>query len=107
TFVVLMLADAPALFFTFAVLFGLTEVAAIAPSSALCARLFGTQSVGVVIGFVSLCHQIGGAVGAFLPGLIYDLLGSYQYSFVIALALLVFSALLVMRVPDTERAGVT
>lgn len=107
TFIVLMLADSPALFFTFAVLFGITEVAAIAPSSALCARLFGTQSVGVVIGFVSLCHQIGGAVGAFLPGLFYDLFGSYQYSFFIALGLLIFSALLVSRAPDTERPSVS
>jgi MFS family permease len=102
TFLLLMMADTPSLLIIFAVLFGLTEVAAIAPTSALCAHLFGTSSVGVVFGFISLCHQIGAAVGAFLPGLLYDLFGTYEHAFILSLGLLAISALLVYRVPDME-----
>ena len=40
---------------------------------------------------VFLCHQFGAFAGAFLGGYFYDLYGSYDYAWYIAIALSVFA----------------
>lgn len=100
TLILLLMVDSAFLFVLFALSFGLTEVAALAPGSSLSADLFGQKSVGLVFGVISLCHQIGAAVGSFVSGLIYDLFGSYDYAILLSIGLLAISSLIVVRVPD-------
>jgi sugar phosphate permease len=84
--------------FIFAAIFGLTERASVPPTSSLCAHHFNDLSIGVVFGYVSISHHLGGALGSFIPGALFDLTGSYTIIFAISIGLLIGSGLLVSRI---------
>lgn len=104
-FVLLLTAESPVALIIFALVYGLTEMASIAPTSSLCAHLFNQYSIGAVFGFVSVSHQLGAAFGSLVPGILYDLSGSYGISIAISIALLWGSGLLVMKVPDPQKGS--
>lgn len=103
SFILLLVSDQPWLLTVFAIIYGATEMASIAPVSSLCAHLFRKNSIGVIFGLVSVSHQIGGALGSLVPGIIYDLTGAYTPVFVLSIVLLAASALMVSRVPDSQQ----
>ncbi len=82
----------------FAVFYGLTEMASIAPTSSLCTDMFKKHPIGTVFGLVSVSHQLGGAAGSFIPGVLYDLTGSYILIIGLGIVLLLGSSLVVARV---------
>ena len=45
-------------------------------------HFFGLAAFGVIMGTLSLILAVGNASGAFISGLIYDLLGSYHYAMI-------------------------
>jgi sugar phosphate permease len=98
----LLAVDQPALLFAFGVIFGLVDFAVLAPVNVLTSRYFQRQSIGFMFGVLSLCHQVGSAVGAYLPGLLYTLTGSYRVSFVIAAFSLLVGAALSITLPSTN-----
>lgn len=100
TFLFILIADKPWLLMIFALIYGITEMASIAPTSSICAHLFGKYSFGVIYGVISISHQLGGAIGSMVPGIIYDSAHSYVPSFVLSAILITISALIVSRVPD-------
>jgi predicted MFS family arabinose efflux permease len=51
------------------------------------AQFFGLAAFGVIMGTVSLIQAFGGATGALVSGLIYDLLGSYDYAMIAYIAI--------------------
>lgn len=78
----------------FGILFGLVDFATVAPTQTLISRYFGPRSMGFIFGLVLASHQVGSALGAWVPGWLYDLTNSYTISFVgAALTLIVASAL--------------
>lgn len=102
-FILLVTVDNPSALFIFAVFYGLTEMASIAPTSSLCAHLFKNMSIGAVFGFVSVSHQLGAAFGALVPGAVFDLTGSYTLVFIVSVVALVGSGFMVLRVPDSQK----
>jgi len=102
-FILVITAESPAALYVFAVLYGATEMASIAPTSSLCAHLFKQYSIGAVFGFVSVSHQLGAALGSLVPGVLYDLTGSYSIVFIMSIILLWGSGLLVRLVSDTPK----
>lgn len=102
TFLIILAADRPWLLIIFALAFGITEMSPIVPTSSLCAHLFTKYPIGAIIGFVSLTHQLGGALGSLVPSLFYDLTGSYTPVFFISIALMVAAGLIVSGVPDSQ-----
>jgi MFS family permease len=92
--------SSPWLLIPFAVIYGATEMASIAPTSSLTAHLFEQYSIGTMLGFVSVSHQIGGAFGSWVPGLLFDLTGSYSFILILSAVLLMGSAVLVLYVPE-------
>lgn len=82
--------DVPALN-AFAVIFGLSYIATVPPTSALTADLFHRRSVAALYGMISLSHQIGAGLGSWFGGFVYDRTGSYQMA-ILSAALLAFSA---------------
>jgi MFS family permease len=99
---ILLAADRPWLLTVFAIVYGATEMASIAPFSSLCAHLFRKNSIGVIFGLASVSHQVGGAIGSLVPGVVYDLTGSYTPVFLLSIVLLVAGAVMVSRVPDIK-----
>jgi MFS family permease len=56
-------------------------------------EIFGTRSIGGVMGLLSLCWRIGAALGPATAGFIYDATGSYALAFGLAVTGLVVSFL--------------
>jgi MFS family permease len=77
------LAGAPALL-AFALLFGLVDFSTVAPTQWLAARYVEPRTVGLAFGCLNATHQLGSAIGAWLPGVAYDATGSYDEVMVIA-----------------------
>ena len=91
----------------FGVTFGLLWLSTVPPTNGIVAQIFGTKYLSSLFGIVFLSHQIGAFFGSFLGGYFYDLYGSYDYAWYIAIALSVFATLVhlpidekpVLRVP--------
>ena len=94
TILLLLFTDSSAWLVAFGVLFGLVDFASVAPTQLLASRYFRGHSVGVVFGPLFLSHQVGSALGAYVPGAVHDLTGGYGAAFLgSVLALLVGSVL--------------
>ena len=102
TFIFLIVLQRPWLLLIFAVVYGAMEMATIAPTNSLTVQLFEKYSIGAVIGLVSVSHQLGGAVGSWAPGLLFDLTGSYSTTLILSAALLLGVALLAQKTPERD-----
>jgi MFS family permease len=99
TIVLLLAADAAVWLLVFGVLFGLVDFATVAPTQVLAAQYFRDHSLGFVFGLVFLAHQLGSALGAWLPGVVHDLTGSYDAAFGAAVVTLVAAGVLSVLLP--------
>lgn len=89
---ILLFSHNTVLLLIFAVLFGLVDFATVAPTQLLATKYFKNYSVGLILGWLFLSHQIGSALGAYLPGLFYSETGNYSPSFYLSLVLLAGAA---------------
>jgi MFS family permease len=85
----------------FGVTFGLLWLSTVPPTNGIVAKIFGTKYLSTLFGIVFLSHQIGAFAGSFLGGYFYDLYGSYDYAWYIAIALSLFATL--VHLPIDER----
>ena len=74
--------------------FGFLWLSTVPATSGIVAHIFGTKYLGLLYGIVFLSHQIGSFFGAYLGGLFYDLYGSYDYAWYLAIALSIFAGLI-------------
>ena len=78
----------------FGITFGMLWLSTVPPTSGIVAQIFGTKYLSTLFGIVFLSHQFGAFAGAFLGGYFYDLFGSYDYAWYIAIVLSLFAALI-------------
>lgn len=83
----------------FGILFGLVDFATVAPTQTLVSKYFGPRSLGFIFGLVLGAHQIGSALGAWVPGWLFDMTGSYTISFTGAAATLIVASALSFWLP--------
>jgi sugar phosphate permease len=103
SFIVLaLLVTGPALV-GFAMLFGLVDFAVVAPTQSLAARYVEPRTVGLAFGCLNAVHQLGSAIGAWLPGVAFDRTGSYDSVLVVAIAVLTAAALTCLTLPRPGR----
>ena len=77
----------------FGITFGILWLSTVPPTNGIVAQIFGTKYLSTLFGLVFLSHQIGSFAGALLGGYFYDLYGSYDYAWYIAIALSIFATL--------------
>ncbi|MEK4441291.1 MULTISPECIES: MFS transporter [Niallia] len=87
----------------FAVIFGLVDFATVAPTQLLATQYFEEYSIGFILGWLFLSHQIGSALGAYLPGFFYNETGSYTISFYFSIIILVGAAILNIFLPEPHK----
>jgi MFS family permease len=80
---------------------GLLWFSTVPLTSSLVAQIFGPQYMGTLNGIVYLGHQTGAFLGAWLGGRLFDLTGSYEITWWIAVGLGIFAA--VIHYPIDER----
>jgi MFS family permease len=56
---------------------GLTWLSTVPPTSALVALMFGTRWFATLYGFAFVSHQVGGFLGVWLGGIVFESFGSY------------------------------
>jgi sugar phosphate permease len=100
SFCILLYSHNPTLLLIFAILFGLVDFATVAPTQLLATQYFKDYSVGFILGWLFLSHQIGSSLGAYLPGLVYSHVGSYNISFYFSILVLITASILSGLLPE-------
>ncbi len=85
----------------FGITFGMVWLSTVPPTNGIVAQVFGTKYLSTLFGIVFFSHQIGAFIGAYLGGYFYDLYGSYDYAFYIAILLSVFAS--IVHLPIDEK----
>jgi len=73
--------------YLFAVVYGFATAGAGVSMSPLVAHLFGLSAHGLIFGVICLVYTIGGALGPFVAGYIFDVTNSYQVAFLVCAAI--------------------
>jgi MFS family permease len=85
----------------FGITFGMLWLSTVPPTNGIVAQIFGTKYLSTLFGIVFLTHQFGSFAGALLGGYFYDLYGSYDYAWYIAIVLSLFATL--VHLPINEK----
>jgi MFS family permease len=80
---------------------GVVWLSVLPPTNGIILVMFGTRWLGTLAGFAFLSHQIGGFLGAWLGGVVFDRTGSYDAVWWLSILLGVLSALI--NVPIIEK----
>jgi len=105
--VLLLFARQPWMFYLFALLEGLAHGGVFTVIVPLLAELFGLRSLGATFGLVIFVGTIGGGLGPFLAGYIFDVTGSYQPVFLLCLAASIIAITLVSVLRPTSAKRIT
>ncbi|WP_457551692.1 MFS transporter [Desulfobacula sp.] len=82
------------MFYLFATIYGFAHGGFFSLVSPLIAKFFGTKSHGLLFGIVIFSSTIGGAIGPFIAGSIFDITSSYKIVFYILEFLCAFAIIL-------------
>jgi len=96
-----MIPVSPASCIAFGVSIGLLWLSTVPPTSSLVMLMFGTKYMAMLYGFAFFSHQVGGFLGVFLGGVIYEATGGYGLVWWLSVALGILSALI--NLPIEER----
>ncbi|KRD26847.1 MFS transporter [Acidovorax sp. Root267] len=91
--VFLLVPLSPLSVYVFSAVMGTLWLSTIPPTNATIAQIFGVQHLSMLGGFVFFSHQIGSFLGVWLGGYLYDVTGSYDIVWYIAIGLGVFAGL--------------
>ncbi len=80
--------------YVFAAVMGVLWLSTIPLTNAIVAQIFGVKYLTMLSGVVFFSHQLGSFCGAYFGGYLYDITGSYQIVWGIAIALGVFAGLI-------------
>lgn len=78
----------------FGAVMGFLWLSTVPPTSALIALMFGTRWMATLFGFAFFSHQVGGFLGVWLGGVLFEQTGSYNVIWWLSVALGVISALI-------------
>jgi MFS family permease len=84
----------PASAILFGAVTGLTWLSTVPPTSALVALMFGTRWFATLYGFAFVSHQVGGFLGVWLGGIVFENFGSYTPIWWLSVLFGVLSALI-------------
>jgi MFS family permease len=92
----------PAVALIYGAVTGLLWLSSVPPTSGLVAVMFGTRWLAMLIGITFLSHQVGGSLGVYLGGALYEATGSYNVIWWAGVAFGIMSALI--NLPIVEKA---
>jgi predicted MFS family arabinose efflux permease len=86
----------------FAAFMGLTFLSTVPPTAGLVAKFFGVSHMATLFGVVMLTHQLGGFLGAWIGGKVFDATGSYDIVWMIDIVLAVAAALVHLPIQEAR-----
>jgi MFS family permease len=99
--VYIMLPPDPIATLVFGAVLGLLWLSTVPPTSGLVALMFGTRWLAMLFGFAFFSHQVGGFLGVWLGGLLFERTGSYDMVWWLSILLGLLSA--VVNLPIVEK----
>lgn len=88
---------------TFGASTGLLWLSTVPPTAALVSLMFGPRYMAMLYGFAFFSHQVGGFLGVWLGGILFEKSGSYDIVWYLSIALGFASA--IINLPIIERAA--
>jgi len=99
--------DSYSLLLTFAVLFGLFDYSTVPVTASLLASRLGIGMLGLSMGVLSAGHAVGGALGAYAGGWLFDRTGRYDALWFSSVSLALGAALLAASLKEDRRGRLT
>ncbi len=90
-------------FIVFSVAIGFTYLATVPPTVGLVVKLHGMRFLATLFGIVMLSHQIGGFLGAWLGGRMFETTGSYEWMWYADVMLAFAAALIHLPISEAPR----
>ena len=78
-------------FYIFACVFGFTLLITAPLNAILVGKLYGFSNVGLISGFITTIHHLGGGFLAYIAGEIFDRSGTYQSAFILSAVMALFA----------------
>ncbi|NDW32182.1 MFS transporter [Salipiger sp. PrR007] len=103
----IMLPITPVSVLVFSVVMGSLWLATVPLTSGLVAHLYGLRYMGTLYGIVFFSHQLGGFLGVWLGGRMYDIYGDYTLVWWIGVGVGALSAIVHLPVRETPRLAAT
>jgi MFS family permease len=97
----ILLPPSPLTAIVFGIAIGFLWLSTVPPTSSLVMLMFGTRYMAMLYGFAFFSHQVGGFLGVYLGGVLYEASGSYALVWWLSIALGIASA--VINLPIEER----
>lgn len=85
----------------FSAAMGVLWLGTIPLTSGLVAQIFGVRYMATLFGITFFSHQIGGFLGVWLGGALFDMTGSYDYVWIISIVLGLLAAALHLPITET------
>lgn len=90
--VFILLPPSPTTAIAFGLSIGFLWLSTVPPTSSLVMLMFGTRYMAMLYGFAFFSHQVGGFLGVWLGGVLYETYGSYEIVWWLSVALGIASA---------------
>ena len=87
----------------FSVFYGLDWIAGVPPTVRLLSGVVGQERTGIMVAWITVIHQVGGASAAYLGGLLRISYGSYLQAFMLSGLLCIVAALMVLFIGAGKR----
>lgn len=97
----ILLPASPVTSIAFGISIGLLWLSTVPPTSSLVMLMFGTRYMAMLYGFAFFSHQVGGFLGVWLGGALYEIYGNYNLVWWLSVMLGLVSALI--NLPIKER----
>lgn len=105
TFVLLLyIAGNTPLLYIFAILFGIFDYATFPIVASLVATHIGRHIMGVTMGLIFALHSIGGALGSFMGGYLYELFARYDWVWFVSIGLAFLAAILSIMIKENRES---
>ncbi|HKG73188.1 MAG TPA: MFS transporter [Aestuariivirgaceae bacterium] len=104
SFIVLMnVGTSYEMMFLFAVIYGIFDYSTVPPTASLVASHLGLRIMGLAMGLISGGHALGGALGAWAGGYLFDLFARYNEMWWLAFGTAVIAGFLVFMLRENRR----
>jgi predicted MFS family arabinose efflux permease len=80
----------------FSVFYGLDWIASVPPTVRLLSQVVGSARIGIMVAWITAIHMIGGALAAYLGGVLRIAFGTYLEAFMISRLLCISAAMMLL-----------
>lgn len=103
SFLILMnITGSSELLFLFAAMFGLFNYSTMPVLASIVATHVGLRVLGLTLGLLFAGHSAGAAAGVYMAGYFFDVFNSYQWVWIVSIALALMAALFSWLIPETR-----